>query len=84
MARGEWAKLCANFVDMANTSRDTDYTTVRLPRRIVEDVREIAKAHDRSLSAELRVALAEYVRRSAPELEESGPGAVPTRNREGQ
>jgi predicted transcriptional regulator len=40
--------------------------TIRLPRRLVEDVRQIAEAHDRSLSAELRVALDAYVRREGP------------------
>ena len=37
-------------------------TTVRLPRKLVEEVRVIANAHERSLSAELRVALREYVK----------------------
>jgi predicted transcriptional regulator len=45
---------------MATTQSDT--TTVRLPRKLVEQMRRIAVAHDRSLSAELRVALAAYVR----------------------
>jgi len=39
-------------------------TTVRLPRDLIEQVRAIAKEHDRSLSAELRVALSEYVKRN--------------------
>jgi predicted transcriptional regulator len=39
-----------------------DTTTVRLPRNLVEEIRRLAVAHDRSLSAELRVALAAYVR----------------------
>jgi predicted transcriptional regulator len=50
---------------MTTTSPDT--TTVRLPRSIIEQVRTIAQAHDRSLSAELRVALADYVRRNSEE-----------------
>ncbi len=45
-------------------------TTVRLPRKLVEQMRVIARAHERSLSAELRVALADYVRRTMPEIEE--------------
>jgi predicted transcriptional regulator len=45
---------------MATTATDT--TTVRLPRELVEQMRRIAARHDRSLSAELRVALAAYVR----------------------
>ena len=44
---------------MTTTTADT--TTVRLPRSLVEEVRTIAEAHERSLSAELRVALATYV-----------------------
>ena len=44
-------------------------TTVRLPRSIVEEMRIIAEAHDRSISAELRVALSAYVRRTLPEAE---------------
>jgi plasmid stability protein len=36
-------------------------TTVRLPRSLVEQVRVIAGAHERSLSAELRVALRRYI-----------------------
>ena len=46
---------------MTATSPDT--TTVRLPRPLIEKMRTIAQAHDRSLSAELRVALTDYVRR---------------------
>lgn len=41
----------------------TQNTNVRLPVGLVEQVRKLAQEHDRSLSAELRVALAEYVRR---------------------
>jgi predicted transcriptional regulator len=36
-------------------------TTVRLPRALVEQMHKVAQAHDRSLSAEMRVALTEYV-----------------------
>jgi predicted transcriptional regulator len=46
-----------------------DTTTVRLPRAIVEQMRTIAEAHERSMSAELRVALDAYVRRALPEAE---------------
>jgi len=49
---------------MVPTSQKT--MTVRLPYELAEEVREIAVAHDRSLSAELRVALAAYVRREGP------------------
>jgi hypothetical protein len=49
---------------MTNTSPDT---TVRLPRSLIEQVRTLARAHDRSLSAELRVALAEYIRNHGEE-----------------
>jgi predicted transcriptional regulator len=51
---------------MATTSTTT---TVRLPRSLVEQIRTIADAHERSISAELRVALDAYVRRSLPEAE---------------
>ena len=44
-------------------------TTVRLPMSLVNEVREVAQAHDRSLAAEVRVALTEYVRREAPRAE---------------
>jgi predicted transcriptional regulator len=40
----------------------TQTITVRLPRALVEEVRQIARAHDRSLAAQVRVALDEYVR----------------------
>jgi hypothetical protein len=49
---------CSYCVDMASTS---DTTTVRLPRELVEQVRELAQLHHRSLSGELRVALLEYI-----------------------
>jgi plasmid stability protein len=59
---------CAYDVYMTNTEQEpTQDTTVRLPRSIVEQVRVIATAHERSLSAELRVALDAYVRRTLPE-----------------
>jgi len=50
---------------MVTAPRET--TTVRLPRRLVDDVRVIADANERSISAELRVALSEYTRRTLPE-----------------
>jgi predicted transcriptional regulator len=40
---------------------------VRLPRALVEQVRVLARLHDRSLSGELRVAVADYVRRAQRE-----------------
>ena len=47
---------------MATTEQQPqEDTTVRLPRSLVEQVRKIANAHERSLSAELRVALRAYV-----------------------
>lgn len=42
-------------------------TTVRLPVSIVNDLRVIAQAHERSVAAELRVALADYIKREAPD-----------------
>ena len=42
-------------------------TTVRVPWDLLEDVRLIAKAHERSLVAEVRHALDAYVRRELPE-----------------
>ena len=44
-----------------------DYSTVRLPRALVDQIRVIAEAHERSISAELRVALDAYVRETLPE-----------------
>jgi predicted transcriptional regulator len=43
---------------MTTTSPDI---TIRLPRDLVEAVREVADRHERSLAAELRVALRAYV-----------------------
>ena len=51
------------------TTSHTDLTTVRLSRQIVDDMKVIARAHERSLSAELRVALSAYVRRETPGAE---------------
>jgi predicted transcriptional regulator len=48
-----------------NTSTTSTTTTVRLPRSLVEQIRTIADAHDRSVAAELRVALSEYIRSNA-------------------
>jgi len=45
----------------------TDDATVRLPTRIIDEVRVIARAYDRSLSAQLRVALDAYIRAEGPE-----------------
>ncbi|PZS13489.1 MAG: hypothetical protein DLM64_03220 [Solirubrobacterales bacterium] len=51
---------------MMNTSQDTAKdTTVRVPRDLLEQVRLVARAHERSLAAEVRVALTEYVRRNS-------------------
>lgn len=52
---------------MDTTRRDRqDTIPVRLPRTLVEQLRPIAVAHDRSLAAELRVALTAYVREQTP------------------
>jgi hypothetical protein len=42
---------------------------VRMPGPLIKQMQVIARAHERSLSAELRVALGEYVRRELPEVE---------------
>jgi plasmid stability protein len=39
----------------------SDLTTVRMRRDLVEAMRVLAARHDRSLSAELRVALRDYL-----------------------
>jgi predicted transcriptional regulator len=41
-------------------------TTVRVPRVLIERLRTIAEAHERSVSAELRVALDGYTREALP------------------
>jgi predicted transcriptional regulator len=46
---------------------ERDTVNVRLPKALIEQVRAIARLHDRSLSAELRVGLADYVRRAQRE-----------------
>jgi predicted DNA-binding protein len=43
---------------MATTS---DTINVRLPRELVDKLRELAERHDRSLSAELRVAVRRHI-----------------------
>lgn len=43
--------------------------TVRLPRALVEQVKICAQANDRSISAELRVAVGAYVREALPEAQ---------------
>jgi Arc-like DNA binding domain len=50
---------------MTDTGKDPT-TTVRLPRELLEQMRECARLHDRSLVGECRVALAAHVRRTLP------------------
>ncbi len=45
-----------------STKGRTKDTTVRVPWELLEQVKAIAKAHDRSLVAEVRVALDGYVK----------------------
>jgi hypothetical protein len=52
---------------MADTT--TKDRVVRLPRGLVDQMQVIARAHERSLAAELRVALDAYVRETLPEAE---------------
>jgi predicted transcriptional regulator len=54
-----------NACMMPTTKPQRPSVSVRLPRALVDEVRVIAEAHDRSISAELRVALDAYVRREA-------------------
>jgi predicted transcriptional regulator len=58
---------------MSTSATTPPNTTVRLPVSLVEQLRPIARAHDRSLSAELRVALAAYVREQKKEIEDEHP-----------
>jgi predicted transcriptional regulator len=51
----------------ADSSDSDDATTsIPLPKEVIDQIRPIARAHDRSLSAELRVALLDYVERNTP------------------
>ena len=45
---------------MANSTQTKKDTTVRVPWELLERLKVIAQAHDRSLVAEVRVALAAY------------------------
>jgi hypothetical protein len=55
---------------MTNTSQGkAQDTTVRVPRDLLEQVKGIAKAHDRSVAAEVRVALSAYVREHSAETD---------------
>ncbi len=56
---------CCYDVGMTTTKAAQDTIPVRLPRSLVEQLRPIAVEHDRSLAAELRVALTAYVREQA-------------------
>lgn len=49
------------------TTTTQDNTTVRIPRSLIERLRIVAQAHERSLSAELRVALDAYIRETLPD-----------------
>jgi len=40
-------------------------TSVKLPMTLIDQIRAIAKAHDRSVHAEVRWALNEYIQREA-------------------
>ena len=64
--------------------KDPDHIMVRLPRPLVEQVRALAKEDERSMSAEVRVALKDYLRRRAeqnPAVVRAARDAVPrTRN----
>jgi predicted DNA-binding protein len=41
--------------------KPVDTTNIRIPRDLAEKLRQLAIAHERSLAAELRVAIAAYV-----------------------
>jgi hypothetical protein len=41
-------------------------STIRVPVELLDELRQVAKAHERSLAAEARVALAEHIRANAP------------------
>jgi len=43
-----------------------DTTTLRVPTRIVDELKLIARAYDRSLSAQARVALDAYIKLEGP------------------
>ena len=50
---------------MTNTQAHKKDTTVRVPQDLIEQMKVIAKAHDRSLVAEVRVALDAYAKQHA-------------------
>jgi hypothetical protein len=47
---------------MSNAQKATKDTTVRVPWELLEQMKVIAKTHERSLVAEVRYALNQYVR----------------------
>jgi predicted transcriptional regulator len=49
-----------------SSNSDNATTSIRLPKAIIDQIRPIARAHDRSLSAELRIALLDYAERNTP------------------
>jgi plasmid stability protein len=45
-----------------NTTHKRDVVTVKAPRDLIEQLRVLARLHNRSMSGELRTALEEYLR----------------------
>lgn len=69
---------------MNTTRAGHDTIPVRLPRTLIDKLRPIAAEHDRSLAAELRVALTAYVREQARELVMNDTRAIRTQIKGGQ
>jgi predicted transcriptional regulator len=49
---------------MRNTEKPTKSLSIRFPAHILEQMKEIAKRHNRSLSGEVLTALEEHIKRN--------------------
>ena len=49
---------------MSNTEKPTKSLSIRFPAHILEQMKEIAKQHNRSLSGEVLTAMEEHIKRN--------------------
>jgi hypothetical protein len=59
-------------VAMPTTTTNPETIPVRLSRPLVEQIRKIAEANERSLAAEMRIAMREHVARAGVERKKRG------------
>ena len=64
---------------MDENTKDTKSLSIRIPLPLLEEIREAAKQHHRSINGEILTAIADYLKRSKKEKRDEDAGTTEKR-----